>query len=148
MESLKIIVDVAHTSSAVISDVISIAKRPILTSHTGAKGVCNNTRNLSDEHLKGIAKTGGIVGVAFFNKALCGNATVHDLVKTIKYIVDLIGEDHVAFGSDFDGAVSTPIDVRGIDQIIQVMLDTRFTEKQIEKIVGKNIVDFMLRNMP
>lgn len=73
MEELGIFVDIAHSSMAVINDVLAIAKKPVVATHSGVKAICNNSRTFSDEQLLGIAKTGGIVGITFFKYATCGD---------------------------------------------------------------------------
>ena len=110
MQAKNMILDVAHSSEKLIDDILAVTTKPIISSHTGVKGTCNNVRNLSDKHLLGIAKTGGIVGIAFFEKAVCKADAAH-IAKAIQYTVNLIGIDHVALGSDFDGAITAPFDV-------------------------------------
>jgi membrane dipeptidase len=70
MEAKHMIVDIAHASPATIDEVLAMAKRPVVVSHTGVKGTCDNTRNLSDDHLRAIAKTGGVIGIGFWDTAV------------------------------------------------------------------------------
>src|SRR5262249_62321849 len=72
MEEKRVFIDLAHASPKTIDDVLRIATRPVIVSHTGVKGTCDNTRNLSDDHLKAIANNGGIVGIGFWDTAVCG----------------------------------------------------------------------------
>lgn len=147
MESLHMIVDLAHASPVLIDDVLDIATRPLLVSHTGVKGTCDNVRNLSDEHLKRIAAGGGIVGIAVFEQAVCGtDATA--TAKAIKYAADLIGYKHVALGSDFDGAIQAHFDVTGFPLIVEELFKLGFSEKEIAAIMGGNVRDFLLKNLP
>jgi len=97
----------------VISDVLEISTRPVVVSHTGVKGTCNNARNLSDEQLKGIAKTGGIIGIGYWETAVCGR-DAKAIARAIRYTANVAGVDHVALGSDFDGAVTEPFDTTGL----------------------------------
>ncbi|MCB0497700.1 MAG: membrane dipeptidase [Cyclobacteriaceae bacterium] len=147
MESMHMIVDLAHASPALIDDVLDIATRPLLVSHTGVKGTCNNVRNLSDEHLKRIAAGGGIVGIAVFEQAVCGTDAA-STAQAIKYASDLIGYEHVALGSDFDGAIQAHFDVTGFPLIVQELLKLGFNEKEIAAIMGGNVRDFLLKNLP
>jgi membrane dipeptidase len=110
MEDLNLIVDLAHASSQTIDDVLQVSQRPVLVSHTGVQGTCNNARNLSDIQLQRIAQTGGVIGIGFWKTAVCGE-DVSAIVRAIRYTVDLVGANHVALGSDFDGAVRQPFDV-------------------------------------
>lgn len=147
MEEKQMIVDLAHAAPKLIDDVLAIATRPVLVSHTGVKGTCDNIRNLSDAHLRGIAATGGLVGIALFEPAVCGTDAMAT-ARAIKYTVDLIGIDHVALGSDFDGAYTMHFDVTGLPLIVQALLDLKFTDKEIAKIMGGNTRDFILKNFP
>lgn len=147
MEQRKMIVDLAHASPATIDDVLTLAKRPVMVSHTGVRGTCANGRNLSDNQLKRIAAQGGLVGIGFWNTAVCGK-DVAAIARAIKYTVKLIGADHVAYGSDFDGAVTTAIDAAGLPRLTQALLDAGLSEAQIRRIAGENVRDFLLKNLP
>lgn len=81
------ILDVAHASESVIDDIISISSAPVVNSHTGVRGVCNNTRNLSDRHIQGIADTGGVLGIAFFRPSQCGDNILDSVVSLIILII-------------------------------------------------------------
>jgi len=130
-----------------LDDILDISTKPVLSSHTGVKGTCNNVRNLSDKHLIGIANTGGIVGIAFFDKAVC-KADAKYIALAIQYTVNLIEINHVALGSDFDGAVTVPFDVTGFAVITDELLKLGFTPENIRKVMGKNVKRFLLANSP
>ncbi|MDG9671718.1 dipeptidase [Hahella sp. CR1] len=147
MESKSMIIDLAHASAKTISDVLAMAKRPVIVSHTGVKGTCNNNRNLSDAQLKAIAANGGIVGIGFWSTAVCGRDAA-SIARAIKYTVNLIGVEHVAMGSDFDGAVATPFDVTRLDGLTEALMKAGLNERQIRRIMGENIRDFLLKNLP
>ncbi len=147
MEELEITVDVAHSSPAVIDDILAMATRPVLLSHGGVKGTCDNVRNLSDDHLRGIAKTGGVIGIAFFPTATCGDG-VRDIAKAIRYTADLVGVDHVALGSDYDGSVAVPFDISGIAKITEALMEFNFTDEEIGRIMGGNVARFLSENLP
>lgn len=147
MVELHIIIDIAHASPKVIDDILELTDRPIVSSHTGVKGTCNNVRNLSDKHLKAIAKSGGLIGIAMFKQAVCGTDAAAT-AKAIKYAVDLVGVKYVALGSDFDGSVKTPFDITGLPLIVEELLKLNFTEKDIRLIMGDNVKNFMLKNLP
>lgn len=147
MEQKAMLVDVAHASAATLDDVLKIAAKPIVVSHTGVKGTCDNQRNLSDEQLKAIAKTGGIIGIGFWNTAVCGESA-EAIAKAIRYTANLIGADHVALGSDFDGAVKVPFDTSGEALITEALLQENFTEEEIAKIMGGNVVRILSENLP
>jgi len=147
MEEKSVFVDLAHASPQVIEDVLEAATRPVIVSHTGVKGTCDNRRNLSDDQLKGIARTGGLVGIGYWDTAICGRDAAA-IAKAIRYTVDLIGIDHVALGSDFDGTVEVPFDTTGIVQITDALLQNKFNEPEIRKIMGENVVRLLQSYLP
>ncbi len=147
MEEKHVFVDLSHASPKLIDDVLAIATKPILISHSGVKGTCDNVRNLSDEHLKKIANNGGVVGIAMFEQAICGTLP-RDIAKAIKYASDLIGVKHVALGSDFDGAIASVFDVTGLPQIVDELLKLNMSENDIRLIMGENVKRVLLENLP
>jgi microsomal dipeptidase-like Zn-dependent dipeptidase len=147
MEAKNMIVDLAHASPKVIDDVLAIATKPVVVSHTGIKGTCNNNRNLSDEQIKAIAHNGGIIGIGYWDTAVCGK-DAKAVVKAIRYVVNLVGVEHVALGSDFDGAVIVPFDTSGIVQITDALLEDNFTEEDIRKIMGENSIRILRELLP
>jgi len=147
MESKGMLVDLAHASSNTIDDVLAIATRPVVVSHTGVKGTCDNQRNLSDDQLKQIAATGGVVGIGFWDTAVCGRDAAA-IAKAIRYSVDLIGVDHVALGSDFDGSITAPFDASAEALVTEALLDQNFTDEEIGKIMGGNVLRVLSDNLP
>lgn len=147
MDSLHITIDLAHASPKTIDDVLAFTSSPVIVSHTGVQGVCNNTRNLSDKHLMEIGKHNGLVGIGLWETAVCGTDAAAT-AKSIRYVADKIGVDKVALGSDFDGAIQTHFDVTGLPLIVNALLKEGFTRSEIEMIMGGNIRDFFLRNLP
>ena len=147
MEAKNMLVDVSHASAKTIDDVLTIATKPVVVSHTGVKGTCDNNRNLSDEQLQAIAKTGGVVGIGFWDTAVCGE-NAKSIAKAIRYTANIIGTDHVALGSDFDGAVKVPFDTSGEALITEALLNENFTEEEIAKIMGGNVVKLLSENLP
>jgi membrane dipeptidase len=147
MEGKRMILDLAHASDRQIADVLAVATRPVVVSHTGVKGTCDNHRNLSDEQLKGIAKTGGLIGIGFWQTATCGKDAAA-IARAIKYTADLVGIDHVALGSDFDGAVPEPFDASGLVKITEALIASGFSRDDIGKVMGGNEIRFLLENLP
>ena len=147
MDSLHMIIDLAHASSKTIDDIFSLTQSPLLISHTGVKGVCDNNRNLSDAHLLEIGRRNGLVGIGLWETAVCGTDAAAT-ARSIKYVADKIGVDKVAMGSDFDGAITASFDVTGFPLIVNALLKEGFSKEDIYKIMGGNIRDFMLRNLP
>jgi microsomal dipeptidase-like Zn-dependent dipeptidase len=147
MEQRRIIVDLAHASDQTISDVVGMSTRPVLVSHTGVKGTCNNPRNLSDEQLKSIAATGGVIGIGYWETATCGD-DAQAIARAIRYTADLIGIEHVALGSDFDGAVATAFDTTGVAQVTDALLAQGFSEDQIRLVMGGNVLRLLTQTLP
>jgi len=147
MEELGIAIDLAHSSQNTIEDVFKNFRGAILVSHTGVRGMCDNQRNLSDEQLIKIGERNGLVGIGLWETAVCGTDAASTAI-TIKYVADKIGVDKVALGSDWDGAFEMHFDVTGTPLIVKELVKLGFSRDDIEKIVGGNIRDFFLKNLP
>ena len=146
MDSLNIIIDLAHSSAKTIDEIFALTQSPVIVSHTGVQAMCNNQRNLSDEHILEIGKRNGLIGIGLWETAVCGtDATA--TAKSIKYAADKIGVDKVTLGSDFDGALTAHFDVTGLPLIMEALQKEGFNPKEIELIMGGNVRDFMLRNL-
>lgn len=147
MEELKILVDLAHSSPATIDDVLAMATRPVIVSHTGVKGTCDNMRNLSDDHVRRIAAQGGLIGIGYWDSAVCAT-DVKAIVRAIRYAANLGGVDHVALGSDYDGTINAPFDTSGIGSITEELLNEGFSPEDIGKIMGGNALRLLLASLP
>lgn len=147
LQEKGVLIDLAHASKAVIDDVLAMTKKPVLVSHTGVVGTCPGPRNLTDAHLQRIAGTGGVVGIGYWDGAVC-QADVPNVVRAIRYAVDKVGVEHVALGSDFDGATSMPFDVTGLVLVTQGLLEAGFTEPQVRAIMGGNVQRLLLAQLP
>lgn len=147
MEELGIMIDVSHSSEAVVRDTLKIVQRPLIISHTGTYGHCPSSRNASDKLMIEVAEQGGLIGIGFWSQAIC-DASPQGIAEAIKAAVDLVGEDHVALGSDFDGAVGTPVDVSELNRITEALLDAGLDQETIRKVMGQNQIDFFAANLP
>jgi microsomal dipeptidase-like Zn-dependent dipeptidase len=147
LEHRRILVDVAHSSAATIDDVLAIAKRPVVASHTGVRAVADNDRNLSDEHLRAIAATGGLVGIGFWPTASGGDDAA-SIARSIAHAVAVIGADHVGLGSDFDGAVPTPFDASGLSMLTAALLAEGLDEATIGAVMGGTAIRFLRETLP
>lgn len=143
----RMIIDVAHSSEAVVREVLSMTDRPVIISHTGLKGHCDTPRNISDETMKAIADHGGLVGVGFWDAAVC-EPTPQGIADAIVYAVELLGAEHVALGSDFDGTVKTPIDASQMIVLTQALMDAGLDEQTIRMVMGENAVRFFRNYLP
>jgi membrane dipeptidase len=137
MEARGMLVDVAHASAATIDGILAVARRPVVASHTGFRGVADNSRNLTDEHARGIAATGGLLGVGFWATA-SGGEDAAAIARSIRYAVNVAGIDHVGLGSDFDGAVRVPFDATGLVVLTDALLEAGFADDEIAKVMGGN----------
>ena len=146
-DELGIIIDVAHASPRMVADVLAINDRPVILSHGGVKGNCDTARNLSDELMVRIASEGGLIGIGFWDAAVCDPSPA-GVVRAIRYAMDLMGSDHVALGSDYDGTVAVTFDSSELIVLTEEMLRAGFTEQEIRKIMGENVKRFMLENLP
>ncbi len=147
LEERRMLIDLAHASPRAIEGVLALARRPVVVSHTGVKGTCNNTRNLSDEQLRGIARTGGVVGIGFWATAVCGE-DVRAITRALRYAVGVAGLPHVGLGSDFDGAVTTPFDASGMPLLTEALLAEGFREDEIAAVMGGNVLRVLQETLP
>ncbi len=147
MEAKKMVIDLAHASPATIDDVLKMATRPVVVSHTGVRGTCDNQRNLSDAQLAAISDHGGVIGIGVWDTAVCG-ADARAIAKAIEHAINVAGWEHVALGSDFDGAVTAPFDATGFPQITQALLDLGMDETKIEGVLGGNVRRLLLSALP
>jgi microsomal dipeptidase-like Zn-dependent dipeptidase len=147
MERKRIIVDLAHSSNQTIDDVLAIASRAVVVSHTGVKGTCDNNRNLSDAQIRAIAQRGGIIGIGYWSTATCGR-DAHAIARALKHAGAVGGVEHIALGSDFDGAIEAPFDAEGVVHVTDALLNEGFTEREIRLVMGENVLRFMRENLP
>jgi microsomal dipeptidase-like Zn-dependent dipeptidase len=147
MEARGMIVDVAHASPATVADVLRMARRPIVSSHGGVQATCKVNRNLSDAQIRGIAATGGLIGIGYWDGAVCSTRP-DAIAAAIAHVRDLVGIEHVALGSDFDGAVTTGFDSAGLAQVTAALMRRGFTEEEIGRVMGGNLLAFLQRQLP
>ena len=144
---IGMIIDVAHASPAMVADVLDISTAPVVLSHGGMHGICNSPRNLSDELMQRIATNGGLVGIGYWDGAIC-EVSAAGVVKSIRYAIDRLGVDNVALGSDFDGTVTVAFDTSELAALTEAMLQSGFSEEEIRKVMGENARRFLLENLP
>jgi membrane dipeptidase len=147
MNERSMIIDLSHSSDKVIEDVLNLSTKPVLFTHTGVRGTCDNPRNLTDDQLRKIAEKGGMIGIGFWKEAICGE-DIFSIAKAIGYAVRVMGIEHVALGSDFDGAVSTVMDSSNLYYLTESLLKNGLSTNQVELIMGKNALRFLQNNLP
>jgi len=138
MQAKGMVVDLAHASPKTIDDVLAMTKKPVVVSHTGVRGTCDNVRNLSDTQLKAIARTGGLIGMTYFGHAVCGES-IGAVARAFRHARDVAGADHLALGSDFDGTVQEPFDTTGLVVLVDALLGEGFTPEEVRLVMGENV---------
>lgn len=146
-EKRGLIPDVSHASYRTTEDVLSVCRGPVLATHSNARGICDHPRNLSDEHIRRIADSGGLIGVNLYPPFLRGDtAEIEDVFRHIKHILSLAGEDHIAFGCDFDGVEKLPhgiCDLGSVRALREAAESYGIPEDTANKIFYGNVSRFM-----
>lgn len=139
MEAKGMIVDIAHCSNACVADILKIARRPVVSSHGGVQATCKVNRNLSDEQIRGVAATGGLIGIGYWDAAVCDTSPA-SIAKAMKHVRDLVGIQFVALGSDYDGATTVGFDTSKLVQVTQALIDAGFSDDDIRAAMGGNAI--------
>ncbi len=147
MNDLHMVIDLAHASPRTFDDVLTVTTRPVVVSHCGIRGICENSRYLTDDQILRVAENGGLIGIAVWDQSL-GGSEPGFMAKAIRYVVRIAGMDHVALGSDFDGNINALVDAGGWAAVTGALMDEGFTDDDISKIMGGNILDFLKANLP
>ena len=137
MEAKGMIIDIAHLSHSGVAEVLAMATRPVVSSHGGVQATCKVNRNLTDDEVRGVAKTGGVIGIGYWDGALC-DTSPRAAAKAMKHVRDLVGIEHVALGSDYDGATTVRFDTSQLVQVTQALMDEGFTAQEIRAVMGEN----------
>jgi len=143
---LGVMIDLAHLNEKGFWDVANLSTHPLVSTHTAAHAMVPKTRNLTDQQLKAVRDSDGVVGIIFSVNDVDGekrpkdNAPMSKIIDHICYIAELIGVDHVAFGSDFDGTriPSELGDVSGYPKLIALLDDAGFSSQDMENICCQN----------
>ena len=137
MEAKGMIIDIAHLSHKGVAEVLAMATRPVVSSHGGVQATCKVNRNLTDDEVRGVAKTGGVIGIGYWDGALC-DTSPRAAAKAMKHVRDLVGIQFVALGSDYDGATTVRFDTSQLVQVTQALMDEGFTAAEIRAVMGEN----------
>lgn len=140
------IIDVAHSSPESVDDVLALTSKPVIVSHTGVRGTCESPRNLPDDQFLRIARAGGLIGIGFWD-AVC-DITPAGVASSIAYAVDLLGVEHVALGSDYDGSTTVAFDASELAVLTQALLDAGLDEAAIRRVMGENQLEFFVSELP
>ncbi|MFN3981271.1 MAG: dipeptidase, partial [Caldilinea sp.] len=133
-------------ASAGVADVLAVSQQPIIASHSNARALCDHRRNLTDAQLEAIAAGGGVIGVtfvdAFLNNQSPEAASLDDIVANIEHMLAVVGPDHVALGSDFDGwtMAQEMKDATCYPLITQRLVERGYDVRVIRKVLGENLL--------
>ncbi len=147
MVKRHMIIDLAHASPGMAREVLAMVDVPVVVSHTGIRGECASVRNFPDDLMKAIADKGGLIGIGYWAEVVCDPSPA-GIARTIVAAVDLVGADHVALGSDFDGAVETTFDASELAALTQALMDQGLDEPTIAAIMGGNMIAFLRAALP
>ena len=146
-ERVGVLVDLAHASVPAIADALAVARRPVVLSHTGFTALAGGrsrwrryspaTRNLPDEIVREAGAQGALVGITFATD-LVGGTSLTAVVRSVAHAVELVGPEQVAIGSDFDGALRMPFDVRGLPALTAALLEAGLDDEAVAGIMGGN----------
>ena len=169
MNRLGILVDISHVSDSTFFDAVAASAYPVIASHSSARALNRHRRNLSDDQLRAVARNGGVVNVNFYSafidsaflersEALAGNdaairalprPALSVLLDHFEHIIRVAGIDHVGIGSDFDGVGGLlpqgMDDVTRLPLIVQGLLDRGYSEADVRKVLGGNMLRVMER---
>lgn len=149
MNRLGMLVDVSHISTAGFWSVIETSTKPIIATHSNAKSLCSHPRNLNDEQIKALAQNGGLAGITFAGQFLeedWRNACIESVYKHLDYMLNLIGnDDHIGFGSDFDGISHPPYNIQGVQDYKPLIeyLSKYYSDETINKITHQNVINLL-----
>lgn len=149
MNRLGMLVDVSHISTAGFWSVIETSTKPIIATHSNAKSLCSHPRNLNDGQIKALAQNGGLAGITFAGQFLeedWRNACIESVYKHIDYMLNLIGnDDHIGFGSDFDGISHPPYNIQGVQDYKPLIeyLSKYYSDETINKITHQNVINLL-----
>ncbi len=144
MDTLGIVIDVSHVGIKTIQDILEVTTNPIVATHSGVRTIRDNYRNLYDWQIQDIANSGGVIGIVFYPPFLTSTppAYISTVIQHIDYIVNLVGVEYVAIGSDFDGIGTNVVigleDVSKFPDLTMALLQHGYSQQNVEKILGGN----------
>ena len=148
MNRLGLIIDVSHAADSTVYDVLKYSTKPVIASHSSSRAICNHPRNLDDDLLRAIASKGGVIQLCLYKRFInedVEKASLSDVIRHLKHIIDVAGINHVGIGSDFDGDGEL-IGCRAANELIQItmrLITEGFDNESIAKIWGENLMSVM-----
>ncbi|MDP8938180.1 MAG: dipeptidase [Actinomycetota bacterium] len=147
LNARRILVDLAHVDRRGFWDALAVHDRsqPAIVSHTGVRGVHDHWRNIDDAQIEAIAELGGVVGI-MYHAAFLGGRSMEAVVRHVEHVIRVAGDDHVCLGSDWDGFIVPPPDLRSVTQLpalLRCMADRGLSEETVAKVAGANYLRVM-----
>lgn len=149
MNSLGMLVDVSHIAPAGFWDVIETSTKPIIATHSNALSLCQHPRNLDDKQILAINDNDGLIGITFAGQFLENDyhdACIESVYRHIDYMLNLMGnDDHIGFGSDFDGISHPPYNIQGVQDYKPLLeyLCGKYSDTTIAKITHQNVLNLL-----
>ena len=147
MNRLGMMVDLSHASEKSFYDALEVSARPIVCSHSSARALCDHPRNLTDDQMRALARSGGVAQVTFYDGflRLGGGASILDAVAHLRHMVDVMGVEHVGIGTDFDGDGGVPgvADASELINLTRRLLREHFSEADLRLIWSENFMRVM-----
>lgn len=153
LEELGILADVSHLSPGSFWSLARSATRPLCASHSNARALCEHPRNLTDDQLRAVADSGGVVGLNFYPAFLttAPAATEADLVAHALHLAEVMGAEHVGLGTDFDGIPTTPAGYPGVEALPDfgvALAGAGFSRSEVDGIMGGNWARLLRQSLP
>lgn len=147
MNRQGVMVDLSHAAEKSFYDAIQLSECPIVVSHACCRALCDHPRNLTDEQMRALAASGGVMQITFYKGFLVknGKADITDAIRHIEHAIDIMGIDHVGIGSDFDGdgGVRGLADASELINLTRALLRRHYSEQDIAKLWGGNWLRIM-----
>ncbi len=141
------ILDVAHSSEAVVREVLDMTDAPLIVSHTGVRSLCETPRNIDDALFAEIAARGGLIGIGFWADVTCDDSPA-GVARVIAYAAEQFGLEAIALGSDYDGSITATFDASELAALTDALLAGGMSEADIRAVMGENQIRFFLENLP
>ena len=142
MEYIGMIVDVSHLSDKSFWDVVNIAEKPFIASHSNSRSICSAKRNLNDDQIRALKEVGGVMGINLYSDFISDNdkCGIKDVMKHIDYIIENFGDDIIGFGCDYDGIERTPKGLENVSCLSKIVdeIVSRYGIETAEKIAWRN----------
>ncbi|MFC2968145.1 dipeptidase [Acidimangrovimonas pyrenivorans] len=141
------IIDLTHSSVQTARDVLAMTEVPLVVSHTGICSHCQSPRNFPDDLMQDIVARGGVAGIGYWQEVI-GDTSPAGIAAAIRAAIEVLGEDHVSLGSDFDGTVPEPFDASELAVVTAALLQAGLDQATIAKVMGGNMVRVLDRMLP